>query len=488
MVTGDAYPLLIGGEFVAGGAGTYAVHNPATEDVVGYASEASPADVEAAVKAATDAFPAWSQTPAEERARLLDAAADLIERRAKELVPLVQAETGATLAVTKTMQVPVCAQRFRRYARGALEPVEVPLAPMAMKPTALAPGGLVGATAVRAPVGVVACITPYNFPLVNMAGKIGPALARGNTVVVKPAPQDPLAVVELARILDEVGFPPGVVNVVTGSKAETGAALCSMDDVDMVSFTGSTAVGVSIAEAAARTMKRLLLELGGKGASLVFADADLEKAAMGTASVWMFHSGQICTAPTRLVVERAVYDEMVERLAKLAPHLKVGDPLERDTVVGPLISAPHRERVEGYVALGRDEGAEVMVGGGRPAHMDRGYFTEPTLLAGARNDMRVAREEIFGPVIVAIPFDEEDEGIAIVNDSPFGLYDYVWSGDTARAMHVARRLRTGNVGINTRQRNFETPFGGFKMSGVGRDGGSFALHAYSELQSIVWPG
>ena len=480
--------LLIGGDWVDGGDGGYEIVNPATESVVGVAPEASVQQAEDAARSARDAFESWSRTTPEHRAELLKAAAVRVRERVEDLVPLVIAETGCTATVGRSMQVPVAASRFDRYAAGALEPAVIPLPPQEMPSTPLAAGGLMGALARRAPVGVVACITPYNFPIVNMAGKIGPALAMGNTVVVRPAPQDPLAVIELVGILDEVGFPPGVVNVVTGSGPATGEALVESRDVDMISFTGSTAVGLRIAEAGGRTMKRLLLELGGKGACLVLDDADLDAAVTGVGSVWMFHSGQICTAPTRAIVQRSRYEEFVERLAKMAAVLPVGDPLDSKTVVGPLITGAHRERVEGYITSGAEEGADVVAGGGRPSHLERGFYVEPTLLAGVRSDMRVAREEIFGPVVVVETFDEDDEAIQLANDSDFGLYDYVFSGDSARGMRAARRLRAGNVGINTIQRNHETPFGGTKLSGVGRDGGSFGLHAYSELQSIVWPG
>jgi acyl-CoA reductase-like NAD-dependent aldehyde dehydrogenase len=344
-----------------------------------------------------------------------------------------------------------------------------------------------GAVAVRQPVGVVACITPYNFPIVNMAGKVGPALAMGNTVVVKPAPQDPLAVTVFGEILQEAGFPDGVVNVVTGSGAEAGEALVASPHVDMVSFTGSTVVGKRIGEVAGRDMKRLLLELGGKGAGLVFDDADVRTAVGTITSVWAFHSGQICTAPTRVIAQRGIYDQIVAGLQQAAGFLKVGDPLEPDTVVGPVISEVQRDRIEGYVRAGVDEGGTVVVGGERPG-IDRGFYVAPTLIADCKAGMRVVQEEIFGPVVVVVPFDDEEEGVALANGTEFGLYDYVFSADTARAMRVARQLRSGNVGINTAQRNHEAPFGGFKQSGVGRDGGSFGLHAYSELQSIVWPG
>src|SRR3954466_4509870 len=278
---------------------TYEIVNPATEQVVGEAPEATVDEVASAASAAASAFGAWSRTTPEERAALLDRAADVIRDHVEELIPLVQAETGATLRVTTTMQVPTCVDRFRRYARGAMESNVIPLPPSEMPSTALASGGLMSAIAVRQPVGVVACITPYNFPIVNMAGKIGPALAMGNTVIVKPAPQDPLAVVRVVELVNEAGFPPGVVNVVSGSGAAAGEALVASKHVDMVSFTGSTVVGQRIGEVAGRDMKRLLLELGGKGAAVVFDDADVKTAVSTIMSVWAFHSGQICTAPTR---------------------------------------------------------------------------------------------------------------------------------------------------------------------------------------------
>ncbi|MFL6203872.1 MAG: aldehyde dehydrogenase family protein [Acidimicrobiales bacterium] len=481
------YQLLIGGERVDGDAGGYEIVNPATETVIAEAPEASVAQVEAAAAAAADAFPAWSRTKPEARAALLDRAADLLRDRMEDLIPLVQAETGATQRVAATMQVPTCIERFRRYAKGALEPSTIPLPPSEMPSTALAAGGLMGAMVLRQPVGVVACITPYNFPIVNMAGKIGPALAMGNTVVVKPAPQDPLAVIRFGEILAEAGFPPGVVNVVTGSGADVGEALVASKHVDMVSFTGSTGVGQRIGAVAGHDMKRLLLELGGKGAGVVFDDADLKTAIGMITSVWAFHSGQICTAPTRAIVHRSVYDQFVAGLSQAAGHLKVGDPLEKDTVLGPVISAPHRDRIEGYVRSGAEEGGTVVTGGSRP-DLPTGYYVNPTLIADCKAGMKVVQEEIFGPVVVVVPFDDEDEAVALANGTDFGLYDYVFSKDSARAMRVARQLRSGNVGINTAQRNHEAPFGGFKLSGVGRDGGSFGLHAYSELQSIVWPG
>lgn len=483
----DAYKLLIDGEWVEPAGGHYDVVNPATEEVVARAPEASREQVYQAAAAAKEAFRTWSQTAPEQRAEILDRTADVLEKRRDEYADIAQQETGATTGTVKALQVGVTVARFRRYARGALEPVEIPLAPQVTNTTALSKGGLTGAVAIRQPVGVVTCITSYNNPFANTAGKVAPALAMGCTVVVKPAPQDPLSVYKLGEALQEAGAPPGVVNVVTGSGRAAGEAAVDSPDVDMVSFTGSTAVGTRIAEVAGRQMKRQLMELGGKGAAVVFDDADLSSAAAGIGSVWAFYSGQICTAPTRVYAQRGIYDQLVERLGGFAARLPVGDPTERSTLVGPVISAAHRDRVEGYIAGGKDEGGRLVAGGDRPA-LDKGFYVTPTLFADCRNDMRIVREEIFGPVVVVIPFDEQDEAVELANDSPYGLIDYVWSADTARAYRVARRLRAGGVGINTVGRNMEAPFGGFKYSGVGRDVGSFAMHAYSELQSIVWPG
>ncbi len=486
QATRDETQLLIGGKWVDAGNGTYDVVNPATEEVVGQAPNASPADAEAATAAAREAFPAWAATPADERLALLKAAGAAIRSRNNDLVPLVIAETGATASVGSRMQVPVCADRFDRYSRDIRHVQESMLPPVVSAATPLAPGGLISALAYRQPVGVVAAIASYNFPLTNMAGKVAPALAMGNTVIMKPAPQDPLAVVDLARVLEEVGFPPGVVNLINSEGPEPASVLTTSPDVDMVSFTGSTAVGQRIAAAGAPSMKRLLMELGGKGAAVVFEDADIKAVVTAIGSTWAFHSGQICTAPTRAVVHRSIFDQVVEGLSKFAGFLKVGDPTQQETVVGPLISGAQQQRVLAHIESGRQEG-EIVVGGGRPDDLPTGFYVEPTLITGS-NQMVVAREEIFGPVVVAIPFDDEEEGIAIANDSEFGLYDYVFSGDTARAFRVAKLLRAGHVGINTAQRNMDAPFGGFKMSGIGRDGGDYSLEAYSEMQSIIWAG
>ncbi|MFG1668881.1 aldehyde dehydrogenase family protein [Streptomyces sp. Y7] len=491
----DQQRLFVGGSWVEPDGGHYPVIDPATEETVGGAPEASRDQVDAACAAAREAFGPWSRTAPEERAAVLARAADIIHGHLGPYAALAQAETGATTGTARGMQVGVGAARFRRYAR--VEPAEWAIPPQineagggtshALKAGGAGRAGVMGALAVRQPVGVVTCITSYNNPWANPAGKIAPALAMGNTVVVKPAPQDPLSVYRMAEALEAAGAPAGVVNVVSGRSAEIGEAAVSSPDVDMVSFTGSTAVGRRIAEACGRDMKRQLMELGGKGAALVLDDADLGSAVAGIGTTFSFYSGQICTAPTRVLAQRGVYDRLVEQLAAYAGRLKVGDPREAATVVGPVISAEHRDRVESYVETGRKEGAVVVAGGERPPY-ERGFYVAPTLLADCTNDMRVAREEIFGPVVCVIPFDDEEEGIALANDTEYGLIDYVWSGDVARAFRVARRLRAGGVGVNTVGRNMEAPFGGFKQSGVGRDVGSYALHAYSEVQALVWPG
>jgi phenylacetaldehyde dehydrogenase len=482
------YGHWISGHWQEPAAGHYAITDPATEETVGHAPQADRADVDAAVRAARAAYDSWSRTAPVERAAVLDRIADAITDRAAELGPLLQAETGATIRVTKAMQVPPATDRFRRYARGAVEPGTVPLAPQPQRSTPLAPGGLIGAASVRRPVGVVGCITSYNFPLANLAGKVAPALAMGNTVVAKPAPQDPLTCLLLGGIMREAGLPDGVFNVVTGTGVVAGEALVAHPGVDMISFTGSTAVGKAIAASAGATMKRTLMELGGKGAAVVLPDADasvLRCAVSAVGSTWAFHSGQICTAPTRVLVHRDQYEHVITALESYARSLKIGSPVDNSTVVGPLISSAQRDRVEAYIAGAREQGARVVTGGDRP-DLKPGFYAAPTLIADVTPDMTVAQEEIFGPVVVAIPYRTEDEAVEIANGTPYGLYDYVFAADTGRAWHLAARLRSGNVGINTVQRHSEAPFGGFKDSGVGRDGGSFGLQAYSELQAVVW--
>jgi acyl-CoA reductase-like NAD-dependent aldehyde dehydrogenase len=474
--------VLIGGTWQPAAAGTYPIIDPATEEEIGRAPDCSADQVRAAARAARDAFAQgpWPRMSGAQRGACLAKAAAAFAKAAPGLVDLTIAETGAVRVVAETQQVGAVALRLAKGAeQAALSPDEA-FPPREMR------GRLSCGIATREPVGVVACITPFNFPMTNCAGKLGPALACGNTVVVKPAPADPLGVAELCRIVDGE-LPPGVLNFVCGQSPELGAALVESDDVDMITFTGSTPVGLRIQEVAARRLKRTLLELGGKSPQIVFADADRQQALAGAAQVWTFHSGQICIAGTRLLVEQSIYDEFTAQLAERGRALSVGDPRAQGVVVGPLVSRAQRDRVERLVAAGVAEGATVACGGQRPAHLSKGWFYEPTLFTGARNDMTIAREEIFGPVVTAIPFRDEAEAIALANDSDFGLYGYVWTGDYPRGMRVARALRAGTVQVNSGSgMNPDAPFGGYKLSGIGRDGGLYALAAYSELKYIGW--
>ena len=473
---------LIGGAWVPAERGTYPIVDPATEETAGQAPECSVAQAQAAARAAREAFERgpWPRMSGAERGALLKKAADAFRAAMSSLVDLTIAETGAVRGVAQAQQVGAVPLRLEKYAELAARSPEQEFPPREVA------GSTQKGFAVREPIGVVACITPSNFPMTNCAGKIGPALACGNTVVVKPAPVDPLGVAELCRIMNAV-LPPGVLNFVNGSGPEIGEALVASDDVGMISFTGSTGVGLKIQETAAKRLKRTLLELGGKSPQIVFADAPREAALKGATQVWTFHTGQICIAGTRLLIERSIYDEFTRAMVEAAGRIKIGDPREPGTVMGPLVSAAQRDRVERFIKSGIDQGATLACGGKRPAHLPKGFFVEPTLFTHARNDMTIAREEIFGPVVTAIPFDDEAHAIALANDSEYGLYGYVWTGDLARGKRVAGALRTGTVQVNCAAgMNPDAPFGGYKLSGIGRDGGVYALDAYSEQKYIGW--
>jgi len=481
--TDREWKLLIGGEWVAPDMGTYEIIDPSTTSVVGNAPEASVAQAEAAAGAAREASAEWKRLSREERGAHLARLVDVLEADSPDWVPLVQAETGATATIARTLQVggPFI-DRFRYYAR----PIDLDeaLHPLPQAKTGLGPAGLVSAMVHRQPVGVVAAITPFNFPLTNVAGKIAPALAAGNTVIIKPAPQDPLGVLLLGEAIRKAGIPDGVVNILTGSGHDVPAALVASRDVDMISFTGSSPVGVSIMENGAPTMKRLLMELGGKGALVMTEDADVNAACQAIASVWGFHSGQICTAPTRVICHRSIYDKTVETLKMFAGFMKVGDPTEPDTIVGPVITEAHRDHVEGFVASGVEAGATLVCGGDRPEIP--GYYVAPTLLADCTPDMHVVQEEAFGPVVVIMAHDGDDEAVALANQCDYGLFSYVYAGDMKRAYSIGKRLESGNVGLNSIQPHMEAPFGGFKMSGLGRDRGKWGIEAYTEVQALSW--
>ena len=478
-----AWKLLIGGEWVEPAGGTYPVVDPNDGSVVGHAPEASAAQAEDAARAACEALPRWRALSAEERCTRLSKLADVLERMAGSWLPLVQAETGSVTKIAETLQVggPMI-ERFRYYSRPFN--LDEDVAPMPAAAGALGPAGLLAATVKRHPVGVVACITPYNMPLVSVAGKVAPALAAGNTVVIKPAPQDPLGVLLLGEAVAEAGIDDGVVNIVTGSGPEVPAALVASDDVNMVSFTGSTQVGARIYADGAATMKRVLMELGGKGALVMTEDADVNAACMGIATTWGFHSGQICTAPTRVICHRSLYDQTVETLKTFAGFMGVGDARAAGTIVGPVITEAHRDRVEAFISGGIDAGATAVCGGERPDLP--GYFVAPTLLVDVTPDMEVVRNEAFGPVVVVLAHDDDDEAVALANDSSFGLFSYVYAGDAKRAYEIGCRLESGNVALNTVQPHMYAPFGGFKMSGIGRDRGKWGVEAYTEIQALNW--
>lgn len=481
--TERAWKLLIGGAWVEPAGGTYPIIDPNDGTVAGHSPEATAGQAADAARAARDALPGWRALSPSERGARLARLADVIERMAPSWLPLVQAETGSVTAIAKGLQVggPMI-ERFRYYSK----PIDVDcdVAPVPAEKGALGPAGLMAATVKRHPVGVVACITPYNMPLVNVAGKVAPALAAGNTVVIKPAPQDPLGVLLLGEAVAEAGLGDGVVNIVSGSGSEAPAALVASPDVNMVSFTGSTEVGARIYADGAATMKRVLMELGGKGALVITEDADINAACMGIATTWGLHSGQICTAPTRVICHRSIYEQTVETLKAFAGFMKVGDGRAPDTIVGPVITEAHRDRVEAFVAGGVAAGATAVCGGQRPERP--GYFVAPTLLVDVTPDMAVVQTEAFGPVVVVLPHDGDDEAVALANDSAYGLFSYVYAGDAKRAFEIGRRLESGNVALNTVQPHMYAPFGGFKMSGIGRDRGRWGIEAYTEIQAINW--
>lgn len=476
--------MLIDGQWVPGSAGTSVVENPATEQPVGEVAEATVADAAAAAAAARAAQPGWARLDPAERAGILSRIAVGIRERSDELAHLSMLEGGFTRNMARGNAVRA-AEWFDFAAKETATDQSTPTVPSLSRTHDGISGELVNGLIQRRPVGVAAILVSFNGPLYGVSMKSAQALAMGNTVVVKPAQQDPLTVCALFEIMQAAGMPPGVVNLVLGSDPEVAAELTRSADVDLVSFTGSTAVGTRIYQAGAATMKRLVLELGGKGACLIFDDADVDAAVRGLSHPWVINSGQICSAPTRALVHRRVRDQLIERMAALAPTLPIGSPFADDTVLGPVISDQQRTRIEGYVTSAIAEGAEVITGGSRP-DIDRGYFVAPTLLDRCHNDMTAVREEIFGPVITAIEFDDEDEAIAIANDTIYGLANYVYTRDTARGYRVASQLQSGTVQVNTTAIKLDMPRGGFKMSGLGREGGRDGLYEFTEMASVVW--
>ena len=469
------YDLLIGGEHVPPASGRYfATVNPATEQVIAEVAEADPADVDAAVRSAREAFEGtWKRIRAADRGRLLLKLADLIRRDLDELVELESLDTGKPVSAIRRQDLPAVLDTLTYYA-GLADKINGQVIPA--RADALT-------YTVREPLGVVAAIVPWNFPLMIGMWKIAPALACGCTVVLKPAELTPLTALRIGELALEAGFPPGVLNVVPGLGKIAGAALVDHPDVDKVTFTGSPAVGRQIMRGAADNLKRVTLELGGKSANIIFPDADLSAAVRAAASGIFFNSGQVCSAGSRILVHEKVYEEVVERLAARASTIRLGDPLDLDTAMGPLVSETQMNRVLDYIQIGEKEGATLIAGGGRSG--DRGYFVQPTLFAGVEPDMRIAQEEIFGPVASVIKFRDEDEALSIANGTVYSLAAGVWSANIARVHRFADRLKAGTVWVNTfGPTDVRLPWGGSRDSGFGREHGDTAIGNFTEPKAV----
>jgi acyl-CoA reductase-like NAD-dependent aldehyde dehydrogenase len=459
------------------GGRVFVTENPATEEALCEIGAASAADVDRAVQAAQSALHGdWARISAHERGQLLWKLADALEARADDFARLETLDNGKPIFESRYVDVPGAVEALRYYA-GWADKVTGTTLPVASQ--------FVLAYTLREPVGVVGAITPWNFPLIQAIWKIAPALACGNTVVHKPASYTPLTALRFAELASEIGLPPGVLNVVPGSGAEAGEALVAHPGVAKISFTGSTEVGRTIMRGASDTIKRVTLELGGKSPNIVFADADLDAAAKGAYTGIFYGKGEVCAAGSRLFVEAKVHDDLMSRLIARTRRLTPGDPLDPKTRLGALVSRKQREGVLRYVEEGKSEGAQV-AWGGAPADVDgKGWFMQPTILDGVRNDMLVAREEIFGPVLAVIPFTDPNEAVELANASIYGLAAGVWTRDVGKAHDVARRLQAGTVWIN--QYNWYdsgVPFGGYKQSGFGRELGREALDAYTEVKTV----
>jgi phenylacetaldehyde dehydrogenase len=474
--------LLIGGEWVQPAASErIPVIDPATGAEIASVADATRADVDKAVAAAREAFErgAWSTLLPAQREALIWRLADLIDQHADELAEIESIDNGKTKQMAGIVDVPG-ARNYLRYMAGWATKIEGSTIDISV---GAPPGGRINAYTRREPVGVVAQIIPWNFPLVMAAWKLGPALAAGCTCVLKPAEQTPLTALRLGDLIIEAGFPPGVVNILTGYGETVGAALVTHPGVDKIAFTGSTLVGKAINKAATDTLKRVSLELGGKSPVIVLPDADVESVIGGAAGAIFFNAGQVCAAGSRLYVHRKIFDRVVEGVGGAAQSIRLGPGLDPATQMGPLVSREQQERVISYIESGRNDGASVVAGGNTPSHP--GFYVKPTVLADVNRAMRVVQEEIFGPVLVAQRFDDLDEVAALANDTPYGLSASIWSNDLKAVHRLVPKIKAGTVWVNTHGPvDANMPFGGFKHSGIGREHGRVGVEMYTELKSV----
>lgn len=472
----DKRSFYIDGQWVQPEGGkTIEVINPATEKAIAVIAAGSAADIDRAVAAARRAFDGWSRTSREERIGYLEKIAAIYDRRMDEMAQAISLEMGAPIKLSRESQAFVGLSHLKAFIR-AFRSYEFEHVPDPERPEQ---------RIVHEPIGVCGLITPWNWPMNQIALKVVPAIAVGCTVVLKPSEIAPLSAMLFAEFVHEAGLPAGVFNLVNGEGVVVGEALSSHPDVDMMSFTGSTRAGTAVSRAAAATVKRVSLELGGKSPNIVFADADLPAAIRRGVLHCFENTGQSCNAPTRMLVERSVYDEAVRIAAAVGAEVTVDDPAKEGDHIGPLSSATQFEKVQLMVEKGAAEGARVVLGGaGRPEGFDRGYFVRPTIFADVNNDMTIAREEVFGPVLAMIPFEDEEDAVRIANDTVYGLSAYIQTGSPDRAQRVARRLRAGMVQINGTSRAPGTPFGGYKQSGIGREGGKWGLEDFLEVKLV----
>jgi aldehyde dehydrogenase (NAD+) len=468
----DYSNIYIDGAWVpSDGDGSIEVINAGTEEVMGSIPDGTSSDVDKAVAAAKTAFDTWSATPVEERQKYLVRLNEALQARSADIASTIAGEVGMPITWSTMIQAGLPAGNMQTFAT-LLDsfPFEEEIG---------------NSLVVKEPVGVVGAITPWNYPLHQIICKVGGALAAGCTIVLKPSEVAPLNAFILAEIVHDVGLPAGVFNLVTGTGPVVGEAIAAHADVDMVSFTGSTRAGKRVAEVASQTVKRVALELGGKSANIVLDDADFATVIPKGLFACYLNSGQTCTAHTRMLVPNSRYDEAVEIAAAAASQTQVGDPTEEGMHLGPLISQAQWDRVQGYIQQGVDEGAVIAAGGlGKPEGQETGYFVKPTVLANVTNDMTVAQEEIFGPVLSIIGYDDDDDAVRIANDSLYGLSGGVWSGDQERALAVARRMRTGAVDVNGGGFNIAAPFGGYKQSGYGRENGVYGIDEFLQTKSL----